>query len=434
MKIIDLIEKKKNGLNLTENEIEFFINSIMDGSTEDYQTSAMLMAIYFKGMNIDETTWLTKYMVESGELLDLYDIAPNIVDKHSTGGVGDKITLMLMPILAAANIPVAKLSGRGLGHTGGTIDKLESIPGFKTNLSIEEFKEKIRTTGAAIASQTLSLAPADGKLYALRDVTATVDIIPLIASSVVSKKIAAGANHIILDVKYGSGAFIKTPEKALELAGVMVKVGEKLGRKISAVISNMEEPLGRAVGNSLEVIETIEFLKGNMPDDLRNLTYELAALALIELERFNNLDEAKKYIDELIYSKKALDKFKEIIIAQGASAEVIDDYSKLPKADIKYALRSDKKGYVVNIDALKIAKACKLLGAGREKKTDSIDYSVGIYLNKKSGEYVEIDEVYAIILSNQQESVKEAEALVKEAFSLSEDMPLKSELIYKVLN
>lgn len=434
MKIIDLIEKKKNGLNLTENEIKFFINSLMDGSIEDYQTSAMLMAIYFKGMNIDETTWLTKYMVESGELLDLSDIAPNIVDKHSTGGVGDKITLMLMPILAAANIPVAKLSGRGLGHTGGTIDKLESIPGFKTNLSIDEFKEKIRTTGAAIASQTLSLAPADGKLYALRDVTATVDIIPLIASSVVSKKIAAGANHIILDVKYGSGAFIKTPEKALELAGVMVKVGEKLGRKISAVISNMEEPLGRAVGNSLEVIETIEFLKGNMPDDLRDLTYELAALALTELERFNNLDEAKKYIDELIYSKKALDKFKEIIIAQGASAEVIDDYSKLPKADIKYELRSDKKGYVDNIDALKIAKACKLLGAGREKKTDSIDYSVGIYLNKKSGEYVEVEEIYATILSNQQESVKEAETLVKEAFSLSEDMPLKRELIYKVLN
>lgn len=434
MKIIDLIEKKKNGLNLTENEIKFFINSLMDGSIEDYQTSAMLMAIYFKGMNIDETTWLTKYMVESGELLDLSDIAPNIVDKHSTGGVGDKITLMLMPILAAANIPVAKLSGRGLGHTGGTIDKLESIPGFKTNLSIDEFKEKIRTTGAAIASQTLSLAPADGKLYALRDVTATVDIIPLIASSVVSKKIAAGANHIILDVKYGSGAFIKTPEKALELAGVMVKVGEKLGRKISAVISNMEEPLGRAVGNSLEVIETIEFLKGNMPDDLRDLTYELAALALTELERFNNLDEAKKYIDELIYSKKALDKFKEIIIAQGASAEVIDDYSKLPKADIKYELRSDKKGYVDNIDALKIAKACKLLGAGREKKTDSIDYSIGIYLNKKSGEYVEVEEIYATILSNQQESVKEAETLVKEAFSLSEDMPLKRELIYKVLN
>lgn len=434
MRIIDLIEKKKTGQSLTENEIKFFINSLMDNSIEDYQVSALLMAIYFNGMDIDETTYLTKYMAESGQTLDLSDISDNIVDKHSTGGVGDKITLMFMPIVAAAGVPVAKLSGRGLGHTGGTIDKLESIPGFQTNIEITEFKQKINEIGAALASQTLSLAPADGKLYALRDVTSTVDVIPLIASSVVSKKVASGANHIILDVKYGSGAFIKTAEKALELSQIMVDVGKKLGRKISAVISSMDQPLGRAVGNSLEIVETIEFLKGNMCSDLAELTFELSALVFLELDMFKTLDEARNYARDLVSSGKALAKFKEIIIAQGGGEMVIEDYSLMPQAAIKLELKCDKDVcYVENIDALKIAKACKVLGAGREKKSDSIDYSVGVYLNKKYGEKIENGEVFATIYANKNELTSEAQELVISAYKLSCTKPEDKSIIYKVI-
>ena len=298
MKVIDIIEKKKKGQTLTEQEIKFFIDGIMDNSIEDYQASALLMATYFNGMNIDETTWLTKYMVESGEILDLSDISKDIVDKHSTGGVGDKITLMFLPLMAAAGIYTAKLSGRGLGHTGGTIDKLESIPNFRTDLSIEEFKEKVKVHNTAIAAQTLSLAPADGKLYALRDVTSTVDIIPMIASSVVSKKIASGANHIVLDVKYGSGAFIKTPEEAQKLSEVMVEVGKRLNRNICAVISSMNQPLGRAIGNSVEIQEVIEFLKGNMESDLKEITYTLCQTAFEKAGKFTSKEEAYKYFSE----------------------------------------------------------------------------------------------------------------------------------------
>ena len=286
MRFIDIIEKKKKGQKLTEEEIKFFIDGIMNNSIEDYQTSALLMAIYFNGMDIDETTWLTKYMVNSGEILDLSDISTDIVDKHSTGGVGDKITLILLPLMAAADLYTAKLSGRGLGHTGGTIDKLESIPNFRTDIQIDEFKKLVKEQKVAIAAQTLSLAPADGKLYALRDVTSTVDIIPLIASSVVSKKIASGANHIVLDVKYGSGAFIKNPEEAQKLSEIMVEVGKRLNRNICAVISSMEEPLGRAIGNSVEVQETIEFLKGNMESDLREITYTLCHTAFEKTGKF----------------------------------------------------------------------------------------------------------------------------------------------------
>lgn len=434
MKIVDLIEKKKQGSALSETEIKFFIDGIMNNTIEDYQASALLMAIYFQGMNIDETTWLTKYMVESGQILDLSDISENIVDKHSTGGVGDKITLMFLPIMAAANVPIAKLSGRGLGHTGGTIDKLDSIPNFKTDLAIDDFKEKIKIVGAAIASQTLSLAPADGKLYALRDVTSTVDIIPLIASSVVSKKIASGANHIILDVKYGSGAFIKTPEKALELSEIMVQVGKNLGKNICAVISSMEQPLGRAIGNSIEIEEVIEFLKGNMCEDLEELTFELAGITFLKLGMFKTIEESKNYLKELINSGKALQKFREIIECQNGGAKIIEDPNLLPQAKIKYEVKSNKSAYVKNIDALKIAKACKLLGAGREKKTDSIDYSVGIYLNKKYGEKVEKNEVFATIHSNNESLIGEAKTLILSAFDFDINRPEKQPLVYKIIN
>ena len=434
MRIVDLIEKKKNGLSLNETEIKFFIDGIMNNTIEDYQISALLMAIYFKGMNIDETTWLTKYMVESGQILDLSDISDNVVDKHSTGGVGDKITLMFLPIMAAAGVPIAKLSGRGLGHTGGTIDKLEAIPNFKVDLDIEDFKDKIKKVGAAIASQTMSLAPADGKLYALRDVTSTVDIIPLIASSVVSKKIASGANHILLDVKYGSGAFIKTPQEAQELSEVMVEVGKKLGRNICAVISSMDQPLGRAIGNSLEVEEVIEFLKGNMCKDLEEITFELAAVGFLKLGMFDSIEESKNYLKELIDSGKALEKFREIIEAQGGDSRIIDDYKFLPQASIKHEVKAETTGFVKHIDALKVAKACKILGAGREKKTDIIDYSVGVYLNKKDGEKVEKGETFATIFSNKNELVEEAQNLVVEAFEFTETQPEQTSLIYKIIN
>ena len=434
MKIIDIIEKKKTGKELSEEEIKFFIEGIMKGSIEDYQTSALLMAIYFNGMTIDETTYLTKYMVESGEILDLSDISDNIVDKHSTGGVGDKITLIFLPLMAAAGLYTAKLSGRGLGHTGGTIDKLESIPNFRTDLSIEEFKNKVKEHKTAIAAQTLSLAPADGKLYALRDVTSTVDIIPLIASSVVSKKIASGANHIILDVKYGSGAFIKTAKEAQKLSEIMVEVGKRLNRNICAVISSMDQPLGRAVGNSVEIQEVIEFLKGNMEPDLKEITYTLVNKAFEKTGLFKTQGEAYEYLDELIESGKALEKFRDIIISQNGDGSVIDDYTKLPQASIKYEVKADKDGFVNNIDALKIAKACKNLGAGREKKSDSIDYSAGIYLTQKYSEPVKKGETIAVIYTNKQETIKEAENLIKSAFEISDKEPKNISLIYKVIN
>ncbi|MBE7704620.1 MAG: thymidine phosphorylase [Cyanobacteria bacterium SIG29] len=434
MKIVDIIEKKKKGLTLTEEEIKFFIDGIMDNSIADYQASALLMAIYFKGMTLDETTWLTKYMVESGEILDLSDISKDIVDKHSTGGVGDKITLMFLPLMAAAGIHTAKLSGRGLGHTGGTIDKLESIPNFKTDLSIDEFKAKVKELNTAIASQTLSLAPADGKLYALRDVTSTVDIIPLIASSVVSKKIASGANHIVLDVKCGSGAFIKTPEEAEKLSTVMVEVGKRLNRNICAVISSMDQPLGRAIGNSVEIQEVIEFLKGNMEVDLKEITYTLCQTAFEKAGKFSSKEEAYKYLDELIESGKALEKFREIVKSQNGDDSIIEDYTKLPQASIKYEVKATKDGFVKNIDALKIAKACKNLGAGRDKKSDPIDYSAGIYLTQKYAEPVCEGETIAVLYTNKNEAIKDAEKLVLEAFEITDDEQPPKSLIYKIIH
>ncbi len=434
MRIIDLIEKKKTGQELTEEEIRFFVEGVTSGAIEDYQTSALLMAIYFRGMTLDETVHLTKYMVQSGEVLDLSDISDNVADKHSTGGVGDKITLMFLPIMAAAGVYLAKLSGRGLGHTGGTIDKLESIPNFNTSLPIPEFKAQIKKIHSAIAAQTLSLCPADGKLYALRDVTSTVDIIPLIASSVVSKKIASGANHIVLDVKCGKGAFIKTYEDAEKLSNIMVEVGKRLNRNISAVISSMDEPLGHAVGNSIEVQEAIEFLKGNMCEDLKEITFVLAEKILKYTHNFTSKEECRKYLEDLVLSGKALEKFREVIKAQGGDDSVIDDYSKLGSAKYKYEVKAHTTGYIKSIDALKIAKACKLLGAGRDKKTDPIDHSAGIYLNKKSTDFVNKEEVIATILTNKEDKIEEAKTIVTEAFQFDAKPVEKKTLIYKIIN
>ncbi|MCQ2744438.1 MAG: thymidine phosphorylase [bacterium] len=434
MRIVDLIEKKKNGYSHTREEIKFLIDSLMDGSAPDYQISAWLMAVYFKGLTEEETAWLTEDMIQSGEVINFGEFTDSIVDKHSTGGVGDKVTITLIPLLAASGIPVAKLSGKGLGHTGGTIDKLESIPGFNTNLSIEDLIKQVRQINVAIASQTQNLTPADGKLYALRDVTATVNSMPLIASSVVSKKVASGAKNIILDVKYGSGAFMKTPEDAIELSKLMVNIGKMLGRSITAVITSMEEPLGRAIGNSLEIIESIEFLKGHIEDsDIADLTYSFAAIALMQTEMYETESEAKQYLKEIVSSGKALNKFKELVIAQGGNPDIIDDYDKfdLPLHKIEY--KSKVSGYVQNIDAYKIAYACKLLGAGRDKKSDPIDYSVGIYLNKKSGEMVTKGEVLYTMYSNDPEKTKTAQKYCDEAFSIHENKPSHNNMIYKII-
>ena len=434
MRIVDLIEKKKHGGVLSKEEINFLIDSLMDESAHDYQLSAWLMAVYFKGLNEEETAYLTEAMINSGEVIDFGNLTDSIVDKHSTGGVGDKVTITLIPLLAAAGVPVAKLSGRGLGHTGGTIDKLESIPGFNTQLNISELIEQVNKINVAIGAQTQNLTPADGKLYALRDVTATVDSMPLIASSVVSKKIASGAKNIILDVKYGSGAFMKTPEDAVDLSRLMVNIGKILKKSITAVITSMEEPLGRAVGNSLEIIESIEFLKGNIKTgDVADLTYSFAAIALLQLNRFNTQQEAKEYLKEIVESGKALEKFRELIIAQGGNPEIINNYDLFDLPQYKVECESKKDGFVHNIDAYKIAYGCKILGAGRDRKTDPIDYSVGIYLNKKSGEWVNKGEVLYTIYSNYPEKIQVAQKYCDEAFVINESKPVHSNMIYKII-
>ncbi len=434
MRIVDLIEKKKQGQVLSKEEINFLINSLMDETAPDYQIAAWLMAVYFKGLTEDETAYLTEAMINSGEVIDFGDLTDSIVDKHSTGGVGDKVTITLIPLLAAAGIPVAKLSGKGLGHTGGTIDKLESIPGFNTKLTIQELIAQVKKINVAIASQTQNLTPADGKLYALRDVTATVDSMPLIASSVVSKKIASGAKNIILDVKYGSGAFMKTPEEAVQLSKLMVNIGKILNKSITAVITSMEEPLGRAVGNSLEIIESIEFLKGNIKEgDVAELTYSFASIALVQLGMYHDKSAAKAYLKELVHSGKALEKLKELIAAQGGNLEIVNNYDLFDLPAYKVECEAKKSGYVHNIDAYKIAYACKILGAGRDRKTDPIDYSVGVYLNKKSGQGVNEGDVLYTIYSNDPEKTKIAQRYCDEAFDIAKDKPVQQNMIYKII-
>lgn len=433
MRIVDLIDKKKRNKNHTKEEINFLISSLMDGSAADYQISAWLMAVYFNGMSEDETAFLTESMVNSGQIIDLKELSSKVVDKHSTGGVGDKITITLIPLLAACGVPVAKLSGKGLGHTGGTIDKLESIPNFNTNLSIEEIIKQVKNINVAIASQTQKLTPADGKLYALRDVTATVDSMSLIASSVVSKKIASGADNIILDVKYGSGAFMKTAEEAVELSNLMVNIGKKLNKSIMVAVTSMEEPLGRAIGNSLEIIESIEFLKGYTEGDLADLTYDFGALALMQLNKFDDLEKAKEHLKSIVNSGQALEKFRELIKVQGGDSSVIDDYKNFEQAKFKIEVKSKKEGFIQKVDAYKIAYGCKILGAGRDKKTDPIDYSVGIYLNKKRGEFCNIDEPLYTIFSNDEEKTKMTQEFCDEAFEFDKLQPAEEILIYKII-
>ena len=432
MDLIDLIEKKKRGKVHTKDEIRFIVKSLDSGVVHETQIAAWLMAVYFKGLNEVETAYLTEALADSGSRVNFGELSNLIVDKHSTGGVGDKVTITLIPLLAAAGIPMAKLADRGLGYAAGSVDKLEAIPYFKTDLSVENLVNQVKEINGVIASQAEDLAPADKKLQALRNLTGTADSDVLIASSIISKKIASGANNIILDVKYGAGAFMKTPEDAVHLSKLMVKIGKNLNKSIIAVVTSMEEPLGRAIGNSLEVIEAIEFLKGRITTgDLAELTYYFASSALVFLEMYATRQEAEKYLRELVNSGKALNKFREIIIAQGGDTAVLENYDKFELPAFKIECESKKNGYVQNINAFNIAQATKALGASREN--GSIDLSVGIYLNKKSGEYVKKGENLYTIYSNDEEKTKIAQRFCDEAFSINESKPSHVNLVYGVI-
>lgn len=422
MRMVDIIERKKEGKKLTEEEISFFVKGIVDGSVPDYQASAFLMAVVFRGMDEEETSYLTKWMMNSGDVLDLSDIPGIKLDKHSTGGVGDKTSLSLMPLVASFGCKVAKMSGRGLGHTGGTLDKMESVPGTNVYLSEEAFKKQVWDIGIAIAGQTAEIDPADKKLYALRDVTSTVESIPLIASSIMSKKLASGSDAILLDVKYGKGAFMKDVPSARALATLMIKIGRRLGKDVRAIISGMEEPLGKAVGNALEVKEAIATLRGEGPADFVELIENAGAILLNQGQVAKDLEEGKKLIREAINSGQGLAKLKELFAAEGGDASYIDHPEKFPTAAYEFEIRAKEGGFVEEIDSLSIGHAAMLLGAGRSRAEDNIDFAAGIYLEKKVGDEVAPGEVLARAYSNK-EAVKEALAEIEGAYVIAAERP-----------
>ena len=417
LNIQEIIAKKRDKKKLTEEEIKFFLEEYTKGNIADYQASALVMAIYINGMDDEETTNLALNMAKSGDILDLSDLG-NVVDKHSTGGVGDKVTLILAPIIASLGVPVAKMSGRGLGYTGGTIDKLESIPGYNVNLSEDKFKENVKKIGISLIGQTLNLAPADKKIYALRDATSTTESIPLIASSIMSKKIAAGANKIVLDVTYGSGAFMKTKEKAQKLAEAMIKIGKLAKRETVAVLTPMEQPLGRNVGNTLEVIEAVEALKGNIQEDVKEVVLELGSNMIKLAGKGENLEENKFRMMQNIENGKALEKFKELVKNQGGDTSYIEDTNKFKKAKYIIPVRLEKEGIVKELKAEEIGKLSVFLGAGRIKKEDKIETEAGIVLNKKVGDKVEKDDIVAYIHANDEDKAKEAVKIIKEIYKI----------------
>lgn len=417
MNIQEIIAKKRDKKELNKEEIEFFVMEYTKGTVTDYQASALIMAIYINGMNEDEITNLTISMANSGDILDLSELG-KVVDKHSTGGVGDKVTLILAPIIASLDVPVAKMSGRGLGYTGGTIDKLESIPGYRINLSEEEFISSVKKIGISLIGQTLNLAPADKKIYALRDATSTTESIPLIASSIMSKKIASGANKIVLDVTYGSGAFMKTKERARELADTMIKIGKLANRETVAVITSMEQPLGKNVGNTLEVMEAIDALKGNIQEDVKEVVLELGSNMIKLAGKGDNLEENKKKMMENIQNGKALAKFKELINNQGGDVSYIEDTNKFNKAKYILPVIIDKEGIIKELKAEKIGKLSVFLGAGREEKEDKIEAEAGIVLNKKIGDTVKKGDIVALIHANDEEKAREAVEKMKEIYVL----------------
>jgi len=433
MRVYDIISKKRDGFSLSQEEIQFLIEGYVKGSIPDYQIAAWLMAVFFQGMEEEELINLTRQMVLSGDTIDLSGIEGIKVDKHSTGGVGDKTTLILGPIVAAGGVPVAKMSGRGLGHTGGTIDKLEAIPGFRVELTKEQFVGQVNKIKLAVVSQSGNIVPADKKLYALRDVTATVNSIPLIASSVMSKKIAAGADAIVLDVKTGSGAFINELAEAVQLAQLMVKIGKGFNRKTIALITNMDQPLGQAVGNALEVKEAILTLKGQGPDDLTGLCLELAAHMFVLAQKVSSIEEGISLAEELLNTSKALDKFREFIHAQGGDIKVIDDFSLFPSSQYRVSVCSKEDGYVESIAAQEIGKTAMVLGAGRSKKEDKIDLGAGIIVKKKIGDFVQKGEALAEVHYNDQGKAQEAVTLIEKAYSISSQKVSKPPLIYQTI-
>ena len=429
MRMYDIIAKKRDGGELADEEIRFFINGYVAGEIPDYQVSALLMAIYFRGMTARETAMLTMSMANSGETVDLSSIEGVKVDKHSTGGVGDKTTLIIAPMVASLGVRVAKMSGRGLGHTGGTVDKLESIPGFQTSLDREKFFSVVRKVGVSVIGQSGNLVPADKKLYALRDVTATVESIPLIASSIMSKKIAAGSDCILLDVKTGSGAFMKTADDSIRLAEAMVSIGEHVGRHTVALITDMDRPLGSAVGNSLEVIEACETLRGRGPADLTEICVELAANMLF-LAGKGSLETCRSAARGQIKNGEAFAKLKEMAAAQGGDAGVLDDYTRFPQAQISYEVKAPASGHLYAMNTQQCGIASVVLGAGREKKEDSIDYGAGILLRRKIGDKVEKGDVLAEFRSSSARKCKEAERVFLNALIIRGDAPAEVPLIH----
>lgn len=433
MRMYDLIMKKRNGGILKKEEIEYMVIGFTNGDIPDYQMAAMMMAIYFQGMNEEETLDLTMAMAYSGEILDLSKIKGVKCDKHSTGGVGDKVSLVLGPMAAAAGIPVAKMSGRGLGHTGGTIDKLESITGFHTSMEEEAFIHQVNEIGIALVGQTAHLAPADKKIYALRDVTATVDNMSLIAGSIMSKKLAAGADTIVLDVKCGNGAFMKTEEDAKMLAETMVKIGNGAGRKTIAIISDMNEPLGYAVGNALEVAEAVEVLKGNGEKRLVELCIILGAYMLFGTGLADSVEKGKEKMESVLADGSAYKKFLSFIKAQGGDLEEIENTDRLLKAEYREEIYAPVSGYIAGIEAEEIGISALMLGAGRETKESKIDYTAGFWLNKKTGDKVEKGECLGIMYANQKEKMEPAKKRFLNAFIFSKEAVPKQSLIKAVI-
>lgn len=430
MRIYDIIKKKRDGLELSSEEINYCIQNYINGKIPDYQMSALLMAIFFNKMTDRETLDLTRAMVNSGDKVDLSEINGTKVDKHSTGGVGDTVTLILGPMIAACDVPFVKMSGRGLGHTGGTLDKLESIEGFRVELSREEFLNNVNKINIAICSQTANIAPADKKLYSLRDVTATVDNISLIASSIMSKKLAIGSDAIILDVKVGSGAFMKKLEDAIDLSKEMVSIGTNYGRETVAVVTNMDEPLGKAIGNSLEVKEAIEVLKGKGPEDLRELCLYIGSLLLVLAKKVKDQDEGIKLLKEVLDNNLAYNKFIELVEYQGGNIEQVKNPDLLPKSKYVIEVKSNIGGYVTSIDAEKMGICALKLGAGRETMDSVIDHSVGIVLNKKVNDKVALGETLAYIHANDLDKANEVEKEIKSIYQIDKKPGKDKKLIY----
>lgn len=429
MRIVDIIAKKIEKKELADAEIKFFVDGYTNGEIPDYQASALLMAIFFNGLSEEETTNLTMHMARSGEMIDLSSISGIKVDKHSTGGVGDKTTLIVAPIVASLGIKVAKMSGRGLGHTGGTIDKMESIPGMKISIEKEEFFEIVNKVGVSVVGQSGNLVPADKKIYALRDVTATVNSMPLIASSIMSKKIAAGSDCILLDVKMGSGAFMKNIDDAIDLSKLMVKIGENVGRKTVALITNMDKPLGNAIGNSLEIVEVCQTLKGNGPDDLTKICIELAA-NMLQLAGLGGIEKCRKMAKNSIENGSAFLKLKEMVAAQGGDVSYLDDNNKFSKAAVVHEILAEKTGYISSMETEKCGIAAMILGAGRETKDSCIDYSAGIILHKKVGDFINKGDCIATFYSSTYKKCQQAQKIFMDSLVISSDSLEYDKLIY----